>query len=215
MIKKILFLLVTVCLLQLVVAGETRNIEYSINISFFPYCINEQCHNETTSTFDNSTNITTNYTKTICSANCYGKINVNGIDNNKLFFEIDIGSDRWKNGSTELRYGYKEADLGNLSDISGIRQELQNLTSCFGNNALCIANLTEMQVKESVCQTNLADKNVISKELNDWKGTKKWYFLVAGILIGALFIWRGLPLIQGKKNPRAPTEQLPSNIPYR
>jgi len=204
-------------------AGETKNIEYALNISFEPYCINSICNNETifenrTVVINETTNqtkvIEINYTKQTCSSNCYGKLKVDGVDENRLFFEIDTGSDRWKNGSSEFRYGYKTADLGNLSDISGIREELNNLTTCFSDHLACNTNLTECKLREQTCQSSIADKSMITQKLNDWN-TKKWYFLLGGILLGALFIWKGLPIIQGRKNPRDPTEQFPSNVPYR
>ena len=196
-------------------SSEIRNIEYSLNLSYVPYCVNNICSNQTISNFNNVTNITTNYTKETCSSVCYGKLIINGVDNNQLFFEIDTGANEWKNGTTQLRYGYKSADLGNLSDISGIRTELQNLTTCFTTSLLCTANLTECKVQESNCQTSLSDKNAITQELNDWKNTKKWYFALGGIIVMGLFMWKGLPAIQGRKNPRDPSEAFPSNVPYK
>jgi len=196
-------------------AGEVRNIEYAFNVSFEPYCVDNICSNQTTTQTDNITNITTNITRETCSSVCYGIVKVDGIYENQLFFEIDIGSERWKNGSSELRYGYKSADLGNLSDISGIRQELQNLTSCFGEHLICTANLTECSTQKTNLDMTVSSKSVEIDELNK-KGKEKYIWFVGGILACFVGIKYVLPSIQGKKNPGDPTkEQFPSNAGHQ
>lgn len=201
------------------VSAETRNIEYALNVSFTPYCVNNVCSNQTVSNFDNSTNITTNYTLQTCSSTCYGKLVVNGIEENKLYFEIDSGSERWKIGGNELRYGYKLADLANLSDITGIRQELQNLTSCFENHRVCSSNLTECSVQKSNAEVMLGEKNNLVTQKDDEikkKGNERWLFLAGGVLLGILAIKVIVPSIQGRRNPRDPSaNQFPSNVGYR
>lgn len=196
-------------------AGEVRNIEYTLNVSFEPYCVNNVCVNETLFHTDNATNITINYTRETCSSVCYGILKVDGIYENQLFFEIDTGSERWKNGSSELRYGYKSADLGNLSDISGIRQELQNLTTCFMEHLICTANLTECSTENKDLDIFLIDKDNKIEELNK-KENDKYTWLIGGLVIGALFIWKGWPALKGTRNPKDPsTSQFPSNVGNR
>lgn len=210
--KYFIFAFLVIFNLFFISSGEVRNIEYTLNVSFEPYCVNNVCSNETINSTNNETNETINYTRETCSSVCYGILKIDGIYENQLFFEIDTGSERWKNGSSELRYGYKSADLGNLSDISGIRQELQNLTTCFDEHLVCTANLTECSTQKTNLEGDVNFKSSEIAELNK-KEKDKYLWFIGGIIVGVLFIWKGLPALKGTKNPRDPaTSQFPSNL---
>jgi len=196
-------------------AGETKDIIYTVNVSFEPNCVNEICVNETIVQTDNVTNITTNYTRETCSSVCYGLLKIEGVEGNTLTIYIDTSLEPWKNGSSQLVNGYKKTDLGNLSDISGIRQELQNLTSCFGRHLICTENLTECSTQKTNLDMSISSKNNKIDELNK-KENDKYMWLVGGIILGIVGIKFILPSIQGKKNPKDPsTEQFPSNAGYK
>jgi hypothetical protein len=209
----------TMFLINLILAVETKNVEYGMNITFTPYCRDISCTTVNVTTYDNSTNMTiVNGTNTTCSANCYGKVKLEGIDNNKLFVEIDIGVSPWNNGNTEIRYGYKTADLGNLSDISGIRQELQNLTSLAYLFNSCSENLTKCAEQKATAETNnINSQSTINSKDEDIKEIKnqRWFYGIGGVVIGVLIIKTLIPFLQGTRIPRDPfSKEFPANVPH-
>ena len=206
--------------LPLIQSSETRNIEYQIKITYTPYCSAETCTNATNST---------NYT---CYTRCYGTLKVEGINDNNLFFEIDTGSSAWKNGNSESRFGYKTADLGNLSDITGIREDLRNCTSTWNTLFRCYDTVRKLDVNLTSCQTQsdfgknytLVDCKIdkttlenqlslksteINSKLQEIKNTKndKWTYAVVAAILAGLLVWKGIPYAKGRITPKDESEK--------
>ena len=208
-------------------SAETKIIEYLFNLSWNPYCPAISCAtiNVTynVSTFDNSTNMTINTTinngtSTTCSATCYGKLKLEGVNGNNLFVEIDTGVEEWKSGRSDLRYGYKTAELGNLSDISGIRQELQNLTQCyndatgyFTNLSVCLSDKSSLQTDKTNKETTISLKE---QEINSLKNQKLLYGGI-GIGIGLILAYMVVPWFKGRNKVKDLTDSAhPSNVRF-
>jgi hypothetical protein len=212
--KKINLILLIMCLtifsINIINAEETRNIEYAINVSYMPYCPSISC--TTVNITSNITNMTIQNTS--CNSVCYGKIKLEGINSNQFFVEIDTGSAEWLAGKSDNRYGYKTAYLGNLSDISGIREELRNLSMVYIylNNCNCSVDKATIETNNMNLQSTMNTKD---EELKDRKN-ERYYFGIGGILIGVMIIKLLIPFFQGTRIPKDPlSSEFPSNVPHR
>lgn len=223
----------TLILLNFVSALAVKNVEYKLKITFEPSCEIESC----VSNYTDSGNSTIN--STLCSTSCSGKIIVEGVEENNLFFEIDMASSEWKDGNVETRYGYKETEIGNESDISGIRQDLDKCLITYDNLLLCQSTLSDYDFNLSNCKSKIGSDNYtifdcttdkrsaenklnlketamreLEKEKKDNENTKYLWGII-GVLIGFLGFKYGIPKMQGKESPRDETEKaFPSNQGY-
>lgn len=214
-----------------VVSADIKNIEYQIKITWTPYCEEQHCENVTT----NNTNSTE-----VCYEKCFGTLKLEGVEENNIFVEINTGDDFWIDGASSSRFGYKTADLGNLSDISGIREDLSNLSLMYERLMRCQDALRNLDVNMSNCQlltgfgTNYTiqscevDKEVMQEKLNSQNAqisskeeevnksnNNKWVFGVVGFILGIVAIKFVIPKIQGKDTPRDSSEkQFPPNPGY-
>jgi len=222
-------LLFLICFnIVIISAGEIKNVEYKLKIVFEPYCTNETCVLD-----GNSSNST-------CSTQCYGKFTIEGVEENNLYFIIDTASDDWKDGRTDTRYGYKTFEMGNTSDITGLREDLQkclfnydnlltcekalnardvNLTNCILQSGFS-ENYTLQKCKEDKIgiqtQLNTKDSSISEKikEVEDLK-QEKLMWIGLGLLAGFLGTKFGIPWMQGRGTPKDEAESsFPSNTGY-
>ena len=221
--NKLFILMFALIMCSVLISAETKNIEYQIKITYTPHCEEQFCNS-------------TNSTNETCYNECYGMLKLEGVDENNIFVEIDLGDEFWRDGASSSRFGYKSADIGNLSDISGIKDELANLTQIYDNLGRCKDALRNYDVNLSNCKfmtgyggnytlqdcdidkTNLQNtvnnKNNEIKELKDF-GNEKYMWGIGGVILAYIFLTLILPKLQGKAIPKDPVkEQFGSNVGY-
>jgi len=212
--------------LSAMVSAGTQDVSFKIKLEYIPNplttCVN---------VFDNSTNITWNNCSTINN----GQIRIIGGED-----ETHVGITEYLADiiSTRIYTGYKTADLGNLSDITGINDKLEYFTDCNTKLNDCMdsnrevstqlilleedsglkANFTTCSASLIKSDTNLQikDGELKSKtdKIEELEGNKFMWILL-GAAIGAIIIVVVIPKIKGTDIPKGSiSSDLPPNPGY-
>ena len=210
--NKYIFIFSLIFLATMVSAG-TEDVMFKLKLEYTPN-LETTCISE----FDNSTNQTWNN----CSTVSNGVIEVisGETETHVMIVEnlLDIISGR-------IYTGYKTADLGNLSDITGINDKLTAFQDCSSKLNICMDSnrdvssqlilLEEDRGTKSnftTCTTDLlnanSDLNARKSELKTKNETieslesSKFMWILIGIGIGAVFILVILPRLKGTDMPK-------------
>lgn len=239
--KKFIFLIIGMFLvLGIVGATETKQIDYTLQLKYSKANCEEVC---TSQIVNGTSNETIN--NTVCGEECDLIFDIRSLPLDKhtiIPTRIDTSSDQFKDkeGQWIDLYGTYVAELGNNTDITGLNDKLDNLTTIYENLMKCQSSLRNYDFNLSNCitQTGYAtnysletcgtekanlqktvsekDKRIseLQEQYDKEKGSKQtWGFL--GILIGVALIKFIIPTIQGKETPKdSSEEQFPSNQGY-
>jgi len=230
--KLFLFLFLSIFLISFVFAASTTEINYELQIKYQPYCTDICSSNiVTNSTTNQITNTTT------CTQNCYWVLNIRGLPSDKhniLPSKINTSSETFsgKEGEWISLYGIYYFEVGNLTDITGINEKLNNLNITVTNLEKCQATLLEYNTNLTQCydqtggntnyslsectvdketiSNNLDDKisqiDNLNEELNKQKSNKILLIILAFVGGIAAIKW-GLPFIQDKTVKKDPLEK--------
>lgn len=216
--KNIIFgmiFLFSILSLTLISSLETTQISYIQKVTYTPYC-STICTNNVT------TNSTTNYTteNTDCVSGCYGIFNISLIfagDLSPRTYEINTSSSLYQNGSSFIVPGVYLATLGNNSDVTGINEKIQNLTSTITNDLInCFVNNSAIQnnasLSKTACDANVESMNAALSERNGklleaekYKG-QRIYYAIGFFILGFLALKYGEPYLKGRLPKRDPNK---------
>lgn len=225
---KLVFLFMFFFLATMVSAG-TENVMFDFKLRYEP--------NPTTNcslpVFDSLTNHTWNNCTTIND----GTIYITGFGEEIILTITKSLKDIIANPGEKLT-GYKIADLGNLSDITGINDKLESFVNCNDKLNLCMDSNREVSAKLILleedsglksnfteCSTNLIKTNadldirqndikIKNEKIEDLESSKIMWMILGGI-IGAVLIGVVVPKMRGTDLPKSSTgNDFPPNPGY-
>jgi len=209
--KTLLFICLIMFCFTFVQAVDTTSVYYQVTVEYKPSC---------TTNYFNTTVGNQTYVNNV--TNCYGMIEVMGIENNHLTVIENFSQAGWKKTFS----GVKNAEVGNGTDISGIMARLDTYDICWNNLETCKdsnrnisaqllminedigfeANLSECVSSKNILQTKYDEKSGVvsekSKEVEDLEGSLMMRGII-GFILGAIFYYFGLPKLQGKNSPKS------------
>lgn len=226
---KILIFVFGLLFLSCMVSAGTEDVMFKLKLEYIQTNEITTCTNNTIT----SGNITTIWQN--CSTVSDGQIRITGGEDET---HIGIIENLLDIISTRIYTGYKTADLGNLSDITGINDKLDyftdcndKLNDCMDSNRDVSAQLilleedSGLRLNFTECSTSLvqANANLDSKKseiklkadtIESLEGSKFIWILLGGV-IGAIIIGIVIPKIKGTDTPKDSTSKdLPPNPGY-
>ena len=214
--------------LATMVSAGTENVMFEIKLEYDP-----QSQTTCVSEFDNSTN----QTWTNCTTINNGIIKVVGGEEETIIV-ITKTLDYIIEHPGVIYTGYKTADLGNLSDITGINDKLDYFADCNDKLNDCMDSNREVSSKLilleedsglksnfTTCSANLVLANTDltikkseiktkSEKIKSLESSKIMWILFGGI-IGAILIGVVVPKMRGKDTPDQPSgRDFPPNPGY-
>lgn len=209
--KKLIFIFVFLLFIGVVNAG-TQDVMFKLKLEYIQTDPTTTCTNETI--IDG--NITT--IRENCSTISNGQIRLTGGEDAT---HIGIIENLLDIISTRIYTGYKTADLGNLSDITGINDKLEYFTTCNDKLNDCMDSNREVSSKLILleedsglklnfteCSTNLIKANSdleIKKSDIKTKSDKikelessKLMWIILGIIIGGVLLGVVYPKMRGR-----------------
>ena len=225
---KLIWIFIFLYLATMVSAG-TEDVMFKLKLEYVQTDSVTNCVNETI-VVGNITTIREN-----CSTIINGQIRLTGGEDET---HIGITENLLDIISGKIYTGYKTADLGNLSDITGINDKLEAYTICTSRLNDCIISNSDVSAKLilleedsglktnfTVCSTDLIKLNAdLDIKQNDIKTktekiksleSSKIMWILLGGIIGALLIGVGIPKMRGKDTPDQPSgRDFPPNPGY-